>query len=453
MRELGLAFMMALFLTLLSVRVEAQVEEFVPYTPDSSQVGLICWEQSGVSYINITIEFPDTGFHISSWGTPNTTGNNISVDAGIWRWTGLSFPVITTVSHTYNLGDLLYGEYNFFFETWGSPLRNTTFLVSPEIIVPDDYSSIQEAINAANEGDTIFVSSGIYYENVVVNKTVSLVGEDKSNTIIDGNYSGTVVHITAHDVSLTGFTIRNAGEYGIRIYYSNNSTLTDNIVITHNWYEVGIMIYWSNSCFVSGNDVSGGWAIALVGSYNSKVTENVVFSKGKYGIRLGWSHGNLVAYNTILNATAGPPLAPSWGLWSSYYSTDNIIHHNNFLNNTNQAHGHNLTNFWDNGCEGNYWSDYNGTDLYGDGIGDTPYVIDVNNTDNYPLMKPFWDLGDIDNDMDVDIFDIVLAAGAYGSTPSDPNWNPHCDIAEPYGKIDIFDIVTIAGSYGKEYSP
>ncbi|MCW3984908.1 MAG: right-handed parallel beta-helix repeat-containing protein [Candidatus Bathyarchaeota archaeon] len=347
------------------------------------------------------------------------------------------------------------------------------------ITVPDDYPTIQEAINNANEGDTIFVKAGTYYERPLVNKTVSLVGEDKQNTIIDGNYSGSVVKITkTNDVSLTGFTIRNAGyhwypsavfvqnstgttlshniidnsSYGIRVYYSNNSTLTDNIVIGHNWADLGIYIHWSNSCIISGNDVSGGWAITIKGSYNSKIMDNMIFAKGKYGIRLGWSHGNLIAYNTILNATAGPPHAPSYGLWSSYYSTDNIIHHNNFLNNSNQAHSHNLTNIWDNGCEGNYWSDYNGTDLDGDGIGDTPYVIDVNNTDNYPLMKPYWDLADIDHDLDVDIFDIVIAAGAYGSTPSDPHWNPHCDIAEPYGIIDIYDIVMICTSYGEEYN-
>lgn len=61
--------------------------------------------------------------------------------------------------------------------------------------------------------------------------------------------------------------------------------------------------------------------------------------------------------------------------------------------------------------------------------------------------------GDIDHDMDVDIFDVVKCGIAYGSTPSAPNWNPNCDIAEPYGIIDIFDIVTIAISYGEEYTP
>ncbi|MGB9135007.1 MAG: hypothetical protein WCC63_05440 [Candidatus Bathyarchaeia archaeon] len=63
-----------------------------------------------------------------------------------------------------------------------------------------------------------------------------------------------------------------------------------------------------------------------------------------------------------------------------------------------------------------------------------------------------WNPADVNFDLKADIFDLVLFAGAYGSTPSNPNWNPYCDIAEPYGIVDIFDMVTIASSYGEEYT-
>ena len=62
-------------------------------------------------------------------------------------------------------------------------------------------------------------------------------------------------------------------------------------------------------------------------------------------------------------------------------------------------------------------------------------------------------LGDVDRDLDVDIFDVVICASVYGSTPSDPNWNIHCDVAEPYWIVDIFDIVMIASRYGEQYTP
>jgi hypothetical protein len=69
------------------------------------------------------------------------------------------------------------------------------------------------------------------------------------------------------------------------------------------------------------------------------------------------------------------------------------------------------------------------------------------------VVGDWWNVADLNYDFTVDIYDLVIAANAYGSTPSDSNWNPHCDIAEPYGVIDIFDIVMIASSYGEEYAP
>ncbi|MDH5788460.1 MAG: hypothetical protein OEZ40_09245 [Candidatus Bathyarchaeota archaeon] len=72
-------------------------------------------------------------------------------------------------------------------------------------------------------------------------------------------------------------------------------------------------------------------------------------------------------------------------------SSNNIIYHNNFINNTQQVYSENSVNIWDDGYPsgGNYWSDYTDVDLNNDGIWDHPYVIDENNKDRYPLVNPW----------------------------------------------------------------
>jgi len=207
------------------------------------------------------------------------------------------------------------------------------------IVVPNDYSTIQEGINNANEGDTIFVSSGIYYEHVMVNKTgLTVVGENMDAAIIDGGGEGVLVEICANDVEIRGFTLRNGG-----------------------------------SC-------CDGSGIAITGCSRIKVIGNKIISN---------------MYGLLFKYTSSP---------------DSHIYRNNIINNTYPAYQKytrlplNVT--WDNGYPsgGNYWSNYNSTDFYSglyqnesgsDGIGDTPYVIDAKNQDNFPLADPYISHGEL----------------------------------------------------------
>jgi len=301
---------------------------------------------------------------------------------------------------------------------------------SPGVIyVPTDFLTIQEAINNASSGDTIFVHNGTYYENLVVNKSVSLVGEYRDFTIIEGNRTGNVINITVNDVDIMGLTIKESGTNlydsgihvehssgniisqntitdnanGISFYSSSNNVVSDNIIL-NNYYS-GISLSYSSSNVVSGNTILNNYysGISFYSSSNNVVSDNTL--QNNYdGISLSSSSNNVVSGNAILNNYDGISFYPfssnnvvsgntllnnSNGMYIDSFSSNNTIYHNNF-NNTNQVSSV-ATNDWNYGGEGNYWGDYRGQDLNGDGIGDYPYIMDENNKDNSPLMGMFHD--------------------------------------------------------------
>jgi parallel beta-helix repeat protein len=380
------------------------------------------------------------------------------------------------------------------------------------IIVPDDYPTIQVAINHANVGETVFVKSGVYPEEVVINKTVSLVGENASNTIIDGMSKGNVIDVYADNVVVSGFTVINSSQVandGIYLYEVKNCCIRENRILG-NWR--GIRLYNCSKCIIYRNNIlntTESLAIWLEDSNGTIIDSNVI-SNNSCGVYLGWSDNDLVYRNTITDSDYyGLTLTASnmssiidnviqnssrWeglALWSSSFnkivansilnshnyglligsSSNNTICHNNFIDNAIQVYdpyreyGARMpsVNSWDDGYPygGNYWSDYNGTDFYhgryqnvsgSDGIGDTPYVINVNNRDNYPFMKTWVRIpGDVNYDGRVNMIDIGIAARALGSYVGSPGWNPLADMNED-GKIDMLDILFIARNFGKTYS-
>jgi parallel beta-helix repeat protein len=116
--------------------------------------------------------------------------------------------------------------------------------------------------------------------------------------------------------------------------------------------------------------------------YNS-IVKNTIIDNSNFGIRLYGAGYNNIIGNNITNNGRGI---------SASICNNNIIHHNNFVNNAIPVETDDSKNIWDNGAanvnEGNYWSDYDGIDITLDGVGDTAHEIDVQNQDNYPLMNP-----------------------------------------------------------------
>ena len=162
-------------------------------------------------------------------------------------------------------------------------------------------ASIQDAIdNHANFGDTVFVYAGTYTENIVVDKTINLTGEDRNSTIIIGNGGGNVVFINTAWANITGFTITN-GTFGCMISgssSSNNNTIAGNNVV-NNTYGVYLNTA-SNNNTIAGNNISNNNdGIELASAPNNTITGNNVSWNIDDGISIGSSSNNIITGNYV----------------------------------------------------------------------------------------------------------------------------------------------------------
>jgi parallel beta-helix repeat protein len=333
---------------------------------------------------------------------------------------------------------------------------------SSVIRVPQDYATIHEAVAAANPGDTVLVSAGIYEDYVRVDKSVKIIGEGAANTTIGS--IGAVFDVYADNVTISDLFINCYEESSVALHDSNGCNISDNVMrtglftmtlinssrnlITRNtiiprgsgW---GIFLYRSDNNIVSENLVKGareGVGIYLFECRNNTVKDNQVMQNG-CGIAVEYCGHNIMQNNIAKDNGVGIILS---------YCAGNWIYHNNLINNPVEVWYATGPNYWSNGVQGNYWSDYCGTDLNDDGIGDT--FLPWQGVDWFPLMSPWRQVrGDLNDDGVVDIFDVVSAASVYGTTRNDPYWNPLIDLAAPWGLVNIFDLVTLISSYGSSW--
>jgi parallel beta-helix repeat protein len=309
------------------------------------------------------------------------------------------------------------------------------------------YTTIGDAVTAAQPGDTIYVYAGTYNEGVVLSKRLSLIGNGSAVTIIDNMGSNNPLEITADLCNVTGFTLKgssgavtNAGLLinadfnriwdcscsnnqgnGIRIGALGNNTI-ENCTMTNNgrvgvriqsssynvvkWcnikynQESGIHLQNTQGNLLENNSISDSIGPTEPSISISSVQDNIIkfnyLGNDELGMNVAMGSGNLIVYNTIENQS-------SFAIDFGGNSNNNNVHHNNFINCHQpdiQVSDGGTGNVWDDGYPsgGNYWSDWTTPDTQSgpnqnqpgsDGFVDIPYDIAVGINDSYPLTNPF----------------------------------------------------------------
>ena len=293
------------------------------------------------------------------------------------------------------------------------------------VYVPDDYSTIQAAVNAVSPGDTIIVRDGTYTENVVVNKTLTIQSENGADytTVQAADPTDHVFDVTANYVTVSGLTLKNASDdpWSSGVFLNGVTQCTvSNCVARNN--EKGFCLWYSDNCQIIGSDSSDGVGqigIYLTHSHHNDVLNNITSgnSRGMYIHASDYNRieGNVASYNTygygidlafsdfneILNNTA--EANTDCGINFREDAANNYIYVNNLIDNFENGCSR-PNNQWFSPQEmsyvyrgsvyvnylGNYYSDYTGTDADGDGIGDGPYTGGAF-TDPYPLVGLYYD--------------------------------------------------------------
>jgi parallel beta-helix repeat protein len=192
---------------------------------------------------------------------------------------------------------------------------------------PNNYSAIQDAIDVANIGDTIFVFNGIYYENIVIKKSIHLIGEDRESTIINGGFNGTVIEVikgySRDALSIRDFTVNLGSGYGISVAASCHVNITNNKIINN--HLEGIYLSNCDFCNIADNIIENNLdGIHLYETGYTTIKNNFIKYHAGVGIYLHQTYGSIISGNMIVyNNIAGIDMSKCYN--TSVY--DNSIAH------------------------------------------------------------------------------------------------------------------------------
>ncbi|OGD54034.1 hypothetical protein A3K80_00260 [Candidatus Bathyarchaeota archaeon RBG_13_38_9] len=388
--------------TVVSIGDNASISQFTIQSSSVMSGGISVNRANNIMILNNTIKNHRTGislYYSSNLTLRNNNINNSKFDLSI---NGRS---LSDFLHDIDTSNKINGNSIYY-------LVNQTDLTVNSVSHPDlGYLGIVNSknitvtgLNITNNYEGILLA---FSNNSIVNK-VNLTDNRNGFHIVRCNgieiFNSSVTWSNANGFYIDNCTyltikdnlIANNSFYGIRIEYAGNNLVKNNTI--DNNADAGISIAVSSGNVVTDNFIvmghqfeDYGHGITLATANNNIIQRNYIGLQKWVGLLIQHSDNNNIIENTVTSNGVGIFLESS---------NSNKIYHNNFIDNTNQTYVSDSMNIWNQSYPsgGNYWSNYTGVDLNkgvnqnllgSDGIGDTPYIIDGNNKDNYPLMNPW----------------------------------------------------------------
>jgi len=193
---------------------------------------------------------------------------------------------------------------------------------------PADFSTIQDAVDASSNGDIIQVFPGNYVENIVVDKSITIISTDGApDTIIHAATSETIVKLTANKINVIGFTIMgSAGGGGISLNHAHYCNLTHNVI--KNNMRDGITVYKSSYCNISYNKCLENYhGISIRECWGNVISNNICNNNNGNGFQLSLASFNTFRWNSAKMNDKGFQVVQ--------YHTSNIDYWNNDIDETN----------------------------------------------------------------------------------------------------------------------
>jgi parallel beta-helix repeat protein len=222
-----------------------------------------------------------------------------------------------------------------------------------------------------------------------INSQTAISDAGISTTITENTISGYTYGIRClfRNANVTNNNFPYSSTYAIALESSSNNVIYGNKIAGYP-EGYGIFIKGDSNIIVNNTITGKSDGITVWSGTNNIINSNLITQCSGIGLRIDRGVNNTFSSNTVKNCKTGAGI--------TQFGNDNTYYGNLFLNNVQQVIIETVSpvsNFWDNGREGNYWGDYsikypNATEVDSSGIGNTPYVIDANNIDHYPLIRP-----------------------------------------------------------------